>query len=287
MYNPANAKRRIETKGYTYNHKTRFYEKGGETLSLHIQTPATFVEKQKIARVIVEQLKRIGIRATWANLSQKEFFKKFWQGDYQARIDWQSCGSVTDPWSSMDAFTTTWATDGSEDIKDNPWHWRNKEYTKLVNEMGSIPLKDKKIALLFNKAIAIWMNDLPIIPITQANKILPFNHAYWTNWPSENNPYIHPPMWWQSAHIIIHNLKKAQTIKLKDRDEELVDIDIVSFINPPYVYRLGRVVKGLSVKVVDAVMNRKRHFTIPQRKSLQYGKIQCQYLDFSNREIAV
>jgi peptide/nickel transport system substrate-binding protein len=255
IYNPANAKRRIEKQGYSYNHKTRFYEKDGEVLSIHIQTPASFVEKQKIARVIVAQLRRVGIRSTWANVSQKEFFKKFWQGDYQARIDWQSCGSVTEPWSSMDAFTTRWAVDGSGKIKDNPWHWRNKEYTKLVNKMGRLPLNDKKIAPLFNKAIDILMNDLPIIPITQANKILPFNHTYWTNWPSEDNPYVHPPMWWQSAHIIIHNLKKAQKIKLKDQNNAPVNIDIISSINPPYVYRQESRVKGLSTKVVEAVLN--------------------------------
>ncbi len=254
IYNPAKAKRRIEAKGYIYNYQTRFYEKAGKTLSIHIQTPAPFVEKQKIAQVIVEQLRRVGIKATWANLGRKDFLKKFLHGDYQARIDWQSCGSVTEPWSSMNAFTTDWSQDGSGNIKDNPWHWRNKEYTKLIDEMGRLPLNDKKINPIFNKAMAIWMNDLPILPITQAKKILPFNETYWTNWPNADNPYIHPPTWWQSTHIIIHNLTKSLPVKIKDRTESVADIEILSSLNPPYVYSRDSMVKGLSTKVVQAML---------------------------------
>jgi len=254
VYNPVHAKRRIEAKGYVYNYKTRFYEKAGKTLSIHIQTPAPFVEKQKIAQVIVEQLRRVGIKATWANLGRKDFLKKFMQGDYQARIDWQSCGSVTEPWSTMNAFTTDWAQDGSGNIDDNPWFWRNKEYTELVNEMGSLPLNDKKISPLFNKAMAIWMNDLPILPITQAKKILPFNETYWTNWPNADNPYIHPPTWWQSTHIIIHNLTEALPVNVKNRTENAANIDIVSSINPPYVYGRNSIKKGLSTTVVQTIL---------------------------------
>ena len=255
IYNPANAKRRIESMGYTYNKQTRLYEKDGEILSLHIQTPAPFIEKQKIAQIIVEQLRRVGINATWANLSRKEYFAKFWRGDYQARVDWQSCGSVNEPWSSMNAFTTRWASDDSGKVFDNPWFWRNKDYSNLVDKMGRLPLNDSEITPIFTKAMSIWMDDLPIIPITQAKKILPFNDTYWRNWPSADNPYIHPPTWWQSAHVIIHNLNKSEPVSVKGRYDFFADIDIVSTINPPYVYGRDSLVKGVSTKVVQTMLD--------------------------------
>ena len=43
----------------------------------------------------------------------------------------------------------------------------------------------------------IWMAELPVIPVTQAKKIIPFNQTYWTGWPSASNKFIHPPTWWQ------------------------------------------------------------------------------------------
>jgi len=75
--------------------------------------------------------------------------------------------------------------------------------------MGQLPLGDPKIDDLFVQAMEIWLAELPVIPVTQAKKIIPFNTTYWTNWPSAKNNYLHPPTWWQSAHQIIHSIKPA------------------------------------------------------------------------------
>ena len=75
--------------------------------------------------------------------------------------------------------------------------------------MGTLPLGDPKVQELFNEAMTIWFKNLPVIPITQAKKIIPFNSTYWTGWPTADDDYIHPPTWWQHTHVIIHNLKPA------------------------------------------------------------------------------
>jgi len=41
-------------------------------------------------------------------------------------------------------------------------------------------------------------------------KLVPFDETYWTGWPTADNNYIQPATWWQSAHIIIHNLEPVQ-----------------------------------------------------------------------------
>ena len=76
--------------------------------------------------------------------------------------------------------------------------------------MGVLPLGDPKLDDLFVQAMDIWMAELPVIPITQAKKIIPFDNTYWTGWPTADDPYIHPPTWWQHTHAIIHNLKPAE-----------------------------------------------------------------------------
>ncbi|MEZ4640900.1 MAG: hypothetical protein R2856_39075, partial [Caldilineaceae bacterium] len=74
---------------------------------------------------------------------------------------------------------------------------------------GTLPLGDPRVEELFLEASAIYMDELPVIPITQAKKIIPFDTTYWTGWPTFENDYIHPPTWWQSTHVIIHNLQPA------------------------------------------------------------------------------
>jgi len=110
----------------------------------------------------------------------------------------------------MDTLNAKWYAPVGERASKNAWRWNNEEYSKLVDEIGVLPLGDPKIDELFVKAVEIFMDELPVIPVTQAKKIIPFNTTYWTNWPSADNPYIHPPTWWQSTHVIIHNVQPAQ-----------------------------------------------------------------------------
>jgi len=201
----------IESRGYHLN-QNGYYEKNGQLLSIDITTHAGFLEKQRIARVIVDQLKRLGINATTRNEDANTWFDNFYLGKFEARIGWQACGSVNEPWGSMDTFNSRWLKPVGERTGEtqNAWRWSGEKaelYSKLVDQINRLPLEDSKIDKLYVLAMEFWLDELPIIPITQARKIMPFNTTYWSGWPTAENNYIHPPTWWQSTHIIIHNLK--------------------------------------------------------------------------------
>lgn len=211
-HDPDLAKQIIESKGWTMG-DDGYYYKDGKQLTLDITTHEAFIEKQRIAQVIVEQLQRIGINATHRNEAGGTWGENFAFGNFEARVGWQTCGSVNEPWASMDRFNVRWLTPVGERAPDNEWRWSGpaaEEYSKLVDEIGSLPLGDPKIDELFVKAMKIWFEELPVIPITQARKIIPFDTTYWTNWPTFENDYIHPPTWWQHTHYIIHNLQPAK-----------------------------------------------------------------------------
>jgi peptide/nickel transport system substrate-binding protein len=204
------AKEIIESKGYVLNEKSGFYEKDGEELSFHLQTPEPLIEKQKIAQVVVEQLLRVGINASFGNVAYGTFWDNFFNGNYDARTGWQTCGSINEPWASMDTLNISYVVPVGERASKNAWRWENEEYSAIVDQIGVLPLGDPQIEELFVEAAEIFMDEMPVIPVTQAKKIIPFNTTYWTNWPSADNNYIHPPTWWQSTHVIIHNLEPAQ-----------------------------------------------------------------------------
>jgi peptide/nickel transport system substrate-binding protein len=209
-FDPNKAKEIIESKGYVMNEGTGFYEKDGEELSFHLQTPEPLIEKQKIAQVVVEQLLRVGINASFGNVAYGTFWDNFFTGAYDARTGWQTCGSINEPWASMDTLNISYVVPVGERASKNAWRWENAEYSALVDEIGVLPLGDPKIEELFVEAAEIYMDEMPVIPVTQAKKIIPFNQTYWTNWPTAENNYIHPPTWWQSTHVIIHNLEPVQ-----------------------------------------------------------------------------
>jgi peptide/nickel transport system substrate-binding protein len=212
-HNPDKAKELIESKGYTMNEGTGYYEKDGQELTLDITTHEAFIEKQRIAQVMVEELQSIGINASTRNEAGNTWNDNFAFGEFESRMGWQTCGSVNEPWASLNTFNTSWLLPVGERASGNQWRWSGDaadQFSAIVDEIGVLPLGDPAIDDMFVEAMDLWFQELPVIPITQAKKIIPFDETYWTGWPTADNPYIHPPTWWQSTHVIIHELEPAQ-----------------------------------------------------------------------------
>lgn len=133
-------------------------------------------------------------------------------------MDWDACGSVNEPWNTMNRFTTQFHRPIGERSpgNNNYVRWNNsatKRYSELVEKIGVLPLGDDRIMPLFIEAMKIYMSEQVVIPITQARKLVPFSTTYWTNWPSAKNNYNHPATWWMSTHQIILNLEKSDRAK--------------------------------------------------------------------------
>jgi len=78
-----------------------------------------------------------------------------------------------------------------------------------VDQIGSLPLGDPSVPGLVAQAYKYVFDETPVIPLVQAEKLVPFDTTYWTNWPTATNNYNHPATWWNSTFQIILNLHKA------------------------------------------------------------------------------
>jgi peptide/nickel transport system substrate-binding protein len=214
-HDPDRAKEIIESKGYTMG-SDGYYAKDGKQLTLDIATHEAFIEKQRIAQVLVEQFQAIGINASTRNEAGATWGENFHFGRFEARMGWQTCGSVNEPWKSLDTMNVRHLVPVGERAADdrNSWRWSGEaaeSYGALVDEMGTLPLGDPRVDELFVDAMEIWFDELPVIPITQAKKIIPFNTTYWNGWPTAEQNYIHPPTWWQgNTEEIILSLQPVQ-----------------------------------------------------------------------------
>ncbi|MBX3015895.1 MAG: ABC transporter substrate-binding protein [Caldilineaceae bacterium] len=208
-YDPAKAKEIIESKGYVLG-SDGYYAKDGQQLTLDITTHEAFIEKQRIAAVLVEEFQAIGINATTRNEAGGTWGDNRAFGDFNAQMNWEMCGSVNEPWNSSDRANVRWTKPQGERADGNYMRWSGEaadQYGALIDEMGTLPLGDPKVEELFVEASRIFFDELPVIPITQAKKIIPFDTTYWTGWPTFEDDYIHPPTWWQHTHMILQHLQ--------------------------------------------------------------------------------
>ncbi|MEZ4631366.1 MAG: ABC transporter substrate-binding protein [Deinococcales bacterium] len=203
----------IEKNGYTLN-SNGFYEKDGKVLAIDIQTHEAFIEKQRIAAVLVEQLRKAGIDASTRNVAGATWEDNKALGNYVGVLDWDACGSINEPWNSMNRFTGQFARSIDERSPGTNNHVRwtgeaNDAYSAIVEKIGVLPLGDPAIQDMVVEAYHYLYDEMPFIPITQARKLVPFDTTYWTGWPTQENNYNHPATWWMSTHQIIHNLRPA------------------------------------------------------------------------------
>ena len=213
--NLAEAHRLIKAAGYSEG-SDGFYTKGGEALSVDVHVNSASSEYTRTIDVVVEQLNRAGIKAKAVPVENGVFWGEVLPlGKYEMSYSWLSCGSVNEPWTSMNRYTNNAMAPVGERAPgfNNTGRWdtdATSAYTAIVNKMADMSPTDPAIPGMVADAYQYLADEMPFIPLVQAAKILPFNTTYWTGWPTADNNYNHPAHWWNHTHQIIHNLEKAQ-----------------------------------------------------------------------------
>jgi peptide/nickel transport system substrate-binding protein len=188
-----------------------YYRQGDQHLELTIYAHADSPEMRRTGELIAAQVQAIGIHAAMVVLEEDQWVEHKTLGRFDALIDWDTCGSINEPWASLDRYHMRWVQPIGTPVTNynNQVRWSNQEYSDLVDQMAPLPLGDPRIDDLFVAATEIWLDELPVIPLVQNKQLISFDTTYWQNWPTANNAYVHPPSWWQSVHIIIHHLEPA------------------------------------------------------------------------------
>lgn len=209
-HDPQQSRHLIEAQGWHLDN-AGFYTQDGQQLTLTIYAHEASNEMQRTAELIAAQLLRVGINARAAALPESEWVERKTKGLFESMIDWDACGSINEPWAALDRYHQRWVQPVGVPVANynNQVRWANAEYSRLVDEMAPLPLGDPRVYDLFVKAMEIWFNDLPFIPLVQEKQLISFDTTYWTGWPTATNNYAHPPCWWQSTHLIIHHLEPA------------------------------------------------------------------------------
>jgi len=158
---PAKGDALLEGQGWEKN-DDGMWEKDGEALEMQITTHEAYIEKQRIAQVLVEQFQANGINAVHLNEAGAAWGDNHAMGTFDTRMGWQTCGSINEPWASMDTMSSRHLMPVGERASSNMWRWSGENadaYSALVEEMGTLPLDDPKVEELFVEAMGYWLLD--------------------------------------------------------------------------------------------------------------------------------
>ncbi len=181
------------------------WKKDGQGINVPIES---FQVMADIGPVIVEQLKNQGIEASYAQ--PPDFFDRFGPGDWTASLFGHGGSIGNDPYDTLALYqSVSVAVPGQHGVNFTRWH--NEAYDAIVDEMAvTSPDDQAAITDQWLRAMAIWLPELPDIPIQEWYHRIPMNQTYWTGWPTAENAYVNGAFWHLTFQLVLNNLKVAQ-----------------------------------------------------------------------------
>jgi len=189
--------------GYAKN-KDGFWAKPGqpaENFDLYGPVPL-FAD---LAPIIVQQLVNAGFS------SQHKSPNDVWAAIMDGRAPLMMFGhggSTYDPYDTFNLYRKSGILPVGQQSWGNPARWANADFEKLTDQMlNTSPTDDATMKDIFHKAMTIWYDELPDIPVVQWFHRIPMNNTYWDNWPTQDNPYMNAALWHQTMLQVVINIK--------------------------------------------------------------------------------
>jgi peptide/nickel transport system substrate-binding protein len=203
----------MKTAGYAKNAQG-LWEKGGQVLKVPVRGTQFFAP---LAPVLSAQLRKAGFDVS-ENIEPP--------GSTALNDDQQigkadttfgvHCGSISEPYETLKDLHSKWGRPVGEKC---PFagslcsRYKNPEFDALIDAMEAAPAgtpETPKYVEQANKALDIYLRDMPEIMLTEELHVVIFNETYWKGWPSADDPYVAPYPPWEAWRLIIHKIQPVK-----------------------------------------------------------------------------
>ena len=187
--------------------------KGGQRLSMTIQTVTGWSDFISLNDAMSQQLKQVGVELKPTQLSYNEWNSNQVQGRFQLSLDSIGLGPSSNPYYNYNqkyATVTTAKVGEAASTSGNYARYSNPAVDRaLVAAAGT---NDESVQKQQYAAIQREIvRDLPYIPIYVNSMLTEFNTSRATGWPTDDNKYAVPATWkvWDNG-VVLANLKPVK-----------------------------------------------------------------------------
>lgn len=177
--------------------------KGEKVPTITIMSPAGWTDWEAIVRLVVRDLRAIGIDARENLIDEGMYWTLPPNGEFSILMQTPAAElGPTTPLSRFEACMSSreWAPIG-EYASENYGRYNNpdgKDYKpevdSLINVIPTI-LNDEERIVAYRRLNVIFMEDQPSVPLVyRPEQFYQFNEKYWGNYPTSENPYCPPQM---------------------------------------------------------------------------------------------
>ncbi len=186
--------------------------KGGEKLSLTIQTVTGWSDYISLNDAMTQEFKEIGVELKPTQVAWQEWNNNEVQGKFQLSLDSIGLGASTNPYFIYLKYSsTTSAKVGSPaGLSGNYGRYKNDKVDAAVAAAAATndeAAQKQQYAIIQQEIV----KDMPYIPIYVNSLLTEFSTANATGWPSNENKYALPATWknWDNG-IVLSTIKPAK-----------------------------------------------------------------------------
>jgi peptide/nickel transport system substrate-binding protein len=166
-------------------------------------------EGMKVAQVLSDQLRNAGFNVQLAPLTGGVLNDTIRRGDYDIAMNAFCPGYITENLQLFHSKNYVPLGQPAPFYEANSYRYSNPDLDAIVDKMlATDPSDVNTLKGLFHDAMSIWFRDLPVVPLTQAPALVPFNSTYWTGWPTADNAWNMPVSWWATFDLVLTGYPK-------------------------------------------------------------------------------
>jgi len=188
LYNPDLSNRLLDNAGYIKNDKGIRLSPDGTMLSFEIICVSGWSDQIRSAQILSSNLKEIGISVKVQSFDFGTWINRLQRGEFDMSFGWGDMGG-TNPFRLFRGLMSTENVKPIGKIAEVNWHrFGLSSADSLLRIIEKV--SDHKII----KSVVFQLQDLfidhaPALPINAATNYAQCNTRYFTNFPSEDNPY--------------------------------------------------------------------------------------------------
>jgi peptide/nickel transport system substrate-binding protein len=218
-YNVTEANTILDSLGYTRDAEGwRHYENGTKLASYELLTVAGWTDWDAAAAMIRQDLVNIGLNVTISTVDEATYNEDVAYGNYTMTFDEPQTWSPAYPWYNYFIIYDSQPSPAANNPQPAYGNWGSYNNTRvdaLLNEIAATrPEDENTLSNLYDELQVILLRDLPYIPGWFYGPFYVYSTAYWTNWPTSNNPYSGGVPYWDEGrgwYPMLFELKPSES----------------------------------------------------------------------------
>ena len=186
-YNVEKANELLDSAGYKWKDENQRIKADGSLLAFDIIVVSGWSDWIRSAQVISQNLKKVGIKATVRTYDFGAWMVRMQQGDFDMSIGWADKGIT--PYNFFKWMMFTEYVKPVGETADVNWHRFGLEEADLLIRELEQTSDDNEIKNIIFQLQHLFVKNAPSIPLFAEPSWGECNSKYFTNFPSEENPY--------------------------------------------------------------------------------------------------